>query len=295
MNSLGCKYPIIALAMNQVSDIALAKAIRTAGAIPSLSIFNYANSGLKGLIGDLDEYFNTFGDYKIFLSIGISEIINPRIVDIIITRKIEFVELIPDDKLETSITELKELQTNTSVDTLIQHNVKVFIKCLGLKNIIPNITGVILKGKDGAGRGKNDLDSLFDIIKDTHPNLEIIVSGGIGTPDQVKYYIDKGAIAIGIGTLFSVSSESSISNLTKLKMIGSSSKDITQFTSGAKQNALIFSEVDTNDYNHTAGLKIAISNPDVGHVFVGTAIDHVNEILPVSKIINKLVERLNCE
>ena len=39
-NLLGSKYPIIAMAMNKVSDVNLAIAVRKAGAIPSLSVFN---------------------------------------------------------------------------------------------------------------------------------------------------------------------------------------------------------------------------------------------------------------
>jgi len=292
-NILGSRYPIVAMAMNQVSDISLAKAVRQSGGIPSLSIFNYPMPRNIGLSQDLDEYFNTFGDYKLFVSTGVGPIISSKILDVIVSRKIEFVELILDEAGEIEVTQDRRTLLKLAIDKLINNNIKIFTKCLSLKDIIPGITGVILKGKDGAGRGTSELNSLFESVKSLYPELQIIVSGGIGTPEQVKYYIDNGAVAVGVGTMLSVATESKISLETKLKIISSSSSDIKNFSNGAKQNALIFSELENTDYNHTAGISIGINDPTNGHVFAGRAIDYAKSIKSSAEIISELVSKLD--
>ena len=95
------EYPIIAMAMNQVSDIHLAIAIRKAGAIPSLSIFNY--NSLAELEDDFFKYQSEFGDSKILLSLGVGQLISNRVLDSIVSNRIEFIEIIPNDTNEPEI------------------------------------------------------------------------------------------------------------------------------------------------------------------------------------------------
>ena len=275
---LGSKYPIVAAAMNQVSDLNLARAVRHAGAIPSLSIYNYKNN-FQGLVNDLKNYYKEFNDLKIFLSLGDRELKNLRILDLIIQSKIEFIEVIIENNLNVQ----------DEIILISNNGAKVFVKCLTINDVIPEINGVIIKGEEGAGRGTITLDALFNQIKIKHPTLEIIVSGGIGTREQVKYYMDRGALAVSIGTLLAVAEESSISQETKLKIINSTSADIKQFDSGAKQNALIFSGIADDDFNHTSSLQAGIRNVNIGHVFVGKSINQIHKIRSVKEIINSLV------
>jgi NAD(P)H-dependent flavin oxidoreductase YrpB (nitropropane dioxygenase family) len=275
---------IIAMAMNQVSDIHLAIAVRQAGAIPSLSIFNY--SSLEGLEDDLFKYQSEFGDSKILLSVGVRQIANNRVLDSIIANRIELVELIPAHLEEAGA---DDVTVETALEVLKNNNVKVFEKCLGISPKYRNIFGVILKGNEGAGRGKESLSKLFDVIVENYP---VIVSGGIGTAEHVKYYIDRGAWAVGIGTLFAASLESKVSDETKLKMIDAESVNIQNFKKGAKQNALIFKELDGDDYNHTLGISKGVQDPNQGHIFAGKSIDQVTSIRHVSEIIKELVSKL---
>ena len=275
---------IIAMAMNQVSDIHLAIAVRQAGAIPSLSIFNY--SSLEGLEDDLFKYQSEFGDSKILLSVGVRQIANNRVLDSIIANRIELVELIPAHLEEAGA---DDVTVETALEVLKNNNIKVFEKCLGISPKYRNIFGVILKGNEGAGRGKESLSKLFDVVVKTYP---VIVSGGIGTAEQVKYYIDRGAWAVGIGTLFAASLESKVSDETKLKMIDAESVNIQNFKKGAKQNALIFKELDGDDYNHTLGISKGVQDPNQGHIFAGKSIDQVTSIRHVSEIIKELVSKL---
>jgi NAD(P)H-dependent flavin oxidoreductase YrpB (nitropropane dioxygenase family) len=274
---LGSKYPIVAAAMNQVSDLTLARAVRQAGAVPSLSIYNYKNN-FQGLVDDLKNYKNEFSDLKIFLSLGDQELKIPIILDLILKFKIEFIELILDSGIDIQ----------QELSSVMSNNTKVFVKCLSIKDVINGVSGVILKGNEGAGRGTNNLANLFDQIKIGYPNLEIIVSGGIGTREQVKYYMDNGALAVSIGTLFAAAKESKISIDTKLKIINSTEQDIKQFSEGAKQNVLIFSGTPNDDFNHTTGLINGICDPTHGHVFVGKSINQIQEIKSVKEIIDLL-------
>lgn len=287
MNSLGSKYPIVAMAMNQVSDLTLAKAVRRAGAIPSLSIFNYKDN-FQGLINDLKEYANEFKDLKLFLSVGENELVIPEVLKLILKSKIEFVELINSDSNEKTASPIEK---QNAISSILLSGCKVFTKCLDESDIIPNINGIILKGNEGAGRGLVSTKELFLNIRKKYPELKIIVSGGIGSASEVKHYMDAGATGIGIGTLFAVSKESKISYETKSKMLEATSNSLKLLTSGASQRALIFTE-EVDDYNNTHGLVKGIQSPKHGHVFAGNGIDHISQIKTVEEIVQLLVAEL---
>lgn len=292
--SLGSKYPIVAMAMNQVSDIKLAIAVRKAGAIPSLSIFNYSDNPAR-IITDLEQYYEEFGDYKILLSLTAFQLVSPKLLNLVTRHKVEFIEIIPDFRDEFPNHSVDENIRNTVIELLSNSGIKIFVKRNRDVDIPPHIAGIIVKGKEGAGRGLESTSILFEQLSAKYPHLEFIVSGGIGTSEQVKYYMDRGALAVGVGTIIAASEECAISKETKLKLVEASSKDITRFENGATQSAIIFKELEKDDFNHTTGLAQGIRNPEIGHVFVGTAIDHIDSIKPVAEIINMLAERLNCE
>lgn len=292
--TLGSKYPIVAMAMNQVSDINLAIAVRKAGAIPSLSIFNYAENPAR-IVSDLEQYYEEFGDYKILLSLTVFQLVSPRLLNLVTRHKVEFIELIPDFRDEFPDHSVDNAIRNNIIESLSKSGIKIYVKRNRDVDIPPHVAGIIVKGKEGAGRGLESTEILFNQFLKKYPHLELIVSGGIGTPEQVKYYMDHGATAIGVGTIIAASEECRISHETKLKMVNATSKDIKRFNNGADQSAIIFKELEKDNFNHTEGLAQGIKNPEVGHVFVGTSIDYINGIKPVADIINMLAERLNCE
>lgn len=293
-NYFGTKYPIVSMPMNKVSDLTLAIAVRRAGALPSLSIFNYNDVTL--LEQDLIDYKKEFNDAKLLLSISDKELRMQSVCNLIIQHQIEFVEVIPPTPGEGLIQpSLEEFQSKiklekTNLEFIRNNNVKVFLKTHNIKNIEYIVDGLVIKGQEGAGRGTESLETLFTYIKKHSPELPIIVCGGIGTAEQVKHYLDNGASAVGIGTLLAVSKECKISNETKLKMIESTSNDIKKFNNGAVQNALIFTEIANDTFNHTQGLEQGIAGTSSGHIFAGTGIDHISEIRPVSDIIDDLIK-----
>jgi len=285
---LGSKYPIVAMAMNQVSDINLAIAVRKAGAIPSLSIFNYFDNPAR-IAHDLELYYKEFNDYKLLLSLNVFQLVSSKFLNLITKYKIEFLEIIPDMRDEFPDHSVKLELRNSILESLSVNGVKIFVKRNQDFDIPPHIAGIILKGKEGAGRGIESTETLFERMSNKYPHLDIIVSGGIGTADHIKYYMDRGALAVGIGTLLTTAEECSISQGTKMKLVSATSNEITRFNSGATQNAIVFKEIEQDDFNHTTGLAHGIRDPNVGHVFAGTAIDHVTEIKPVTEIIKTLI------
>jgi NAD(P)H-dependent flavin oxidoreductase YrpB (nitropropane dioxygenase family) len=296
---LNSQYPIVAMAMNKVSDIPLARAVRRAGGVPSLSIFNYFTApgyiDHKFVEKALLAYKDEFGDLNLLLSIGVDQLIDPRFSDLIVKHNVQFVELIPDTPGETEITIDKFPQTRDAIKKVREGGSLVFVKAHSPSDVLEHTDGAIIKGANGAGRGNlgYTLEQLFDIIHQQFPEQKLIVSGGIGTSAEVKHYMDKGAIGIGIGTLFAASKECRISTETKLKMIAATSRDIQRMSQGAPQNALIFKEIENDHFNNTKGLVTGITDPGAGgHVFAGTGIDYITEILPVADIIQNLVKDL---
>ena len=284
------------MAMNKVSDVNLAIAVRKAGAIPSLSIFNYFTSSDyiddNRLRSALIRYKSAIGDCNIFLSLGVSELIDKRFQKVIVEEQVRLIELIPDSYGETPLSQFRNDQLALAIDEVRSNGALVFVKVLSVEHVIDDIDGVILKGNDGAGRGTNNLEILFEKVRNKFANLPIIVSGGIGTSAQVKSFLDKGAVAVGIGTLFAASVESSVSYETKLKMVEASTENITQLSTGAEQNALVFSSTLNDNYNNTKGLLAGIKNPESGHIFAGKGINDITEILPVDRIVQRLVDFL---
>ena len=295
-NLLGSKYPIIAMAMNKVSDVNLAIAVRKAGAIPSLSIFNYFSAvdhiSDSILRSALCRYKSATGDCNILLSISEAELIDKRFQKVIIEEQVRLIELIPNSLDEAPFSQFHRDQLTLAIDEIRSNGTLVFVKVLAIEDVMDDIDGVILKGSEGAGRGTTNLEILFEKVRNKFIDLPIIVSGGIGTSAQVKWFIDNGALAVGIGTLFAASLESRVSYETKLKMVEATADSITKLGTGAVQNALIFSSTENDSFNNTKGLIAGIKSPNTGHVFVGTGVDQITGILPVEEIIQNLVKEL---
>jgi NAD(P)H-dependent flavin oxidoreductase YrpB (nitropropane dioxygenase family) len=296
-----CKYPIAVMAMNKVSDVPLAIAVRRAGCLPSLSIFNYfTRIGVidPQLLGkDIEQYANAVGDTSILISVDIGNLLDlPGLVDVLLARQVGAVEIILDDAHENAAYRrrvvlpqvIKQLQENGSM---------VFTKTLLPMDVMVGADGIILKGPDGAGRGNvsgESLEQLFDKYSTSFPTQRVITSGGVGTSQQLKYYIDRGAFGVGIGTMFAVSAESKISTETKLKLVASSAADVKRLDNGKtdsdSQNAIVFAETPGDNSNNTRGLMAGIKSPTSGHVFMGKGIEHATEILTCEQIVARLVK-----
>jgi NAD(P)H-dependent flavin oxidoreductase YrpB (nitropropane dioxygenase family) len=304
---LGCRYPIVASPMNRVSDLKLAIACANAGIFPSFNIFNWWNPidqalAITDLKRDLKEFRNrASGDF--LLSITTQLMASESIYKLMIDHKVSHLEILdqPDEKSNITLSNHNVFQPYKDA------GIKIIPKQLSghnAKNVI--MDGIMLKRKEGAGRGFEHINMDEEIvkIKNDAPNLPMIVSGGIGTTEDIQKYLDMGCIAVGIGTLLAASEESCISLESKRKMIEATAADIQRMGNGkglqkpiydiySSQNALIFSELPgTDDFNNTRSLAAGVRNANMGHIFVGTGIDYVKEIKPVNDIIQELVAGL---
>lgn len=277
------RYPIVCAPMNGVSDVNLALACNSAGVVPSLIPYNYKN--FKEFFTELASYKNaTQGD--IIVAIRLDEVVDNRLHNKLMTSGITHIELL-------EFTESNLTDDNINKITLVRDSgIKIILKILTHNDIAPFvdiIDAVTIKGPEAAGRSEDvDLISEIKDIRLQYPDLKIIASGGIKNNEDIQKYISAGADAVGIGTLFAMSKESSILDTVKNKLLQSNSSDIRRLKMGARQRAVIFDEQNNDDFNNTNGLYSGLATANSGHVFVGNAIDTITEIKSVQEIVNYL-------
>lgn len=285
------KYPIVIMPMNGVSTVDLAIVVHKAGAVPSLSIFNYFRNGklnLQIFESELQRYTDTTGQSGIIVSMHWEHLLSEIVVQLLLKYKINHVELFvrPADTAQWQ-------SLGKQIDILSKQNITVMFKTTGR---LPQCVyhGIVLKGPLAAGRsfdGVLPLENQFDLLK-SNITAPIIPSGGIGSPHQVKYFIDRGALAIGIGTLIAASQESCVSLQTKQRIVNTTSLDIVQI-GPLKSRGLLFSRLENDDDNNSRSLYAGISGTDSGCIYVGNGIDYIKEIRPVKDIIEWLVQDVN--
>lgn len=286
-NLFNSRYPIVAALMNQVSEETLAIAISKAGGFPSIS--GYCYNTVDELITALNKFVDTTGSSNVVL--GIDE------------------KLFVNDKLITTIKDLKISHLyryeneNPSVPESIKQNWKTIseivfneLQCCRVQlrnnfNKIKNVKAIqFVKGNDGAGRpGAASTRELFDYHRITQPDALLVPMGGIGTAEQVDYYLNAGAVAVGCGTLFAASKESILSSDTKETLVASSKQHLTRIDTTLNQLGIVFNKLTNDNLNNTASLKAGIQSSKQGLIFAGHAIDQINSIETVDVILRSLM------
>jgi len=291
MMLFNCKYPIVAVGMNKVSDVPLAIACHRAGIFPTISVFNYLTKvgelDPQLLKSELEKYINVTSSTDVIVSMTPKEFIMPAVQEILQTLKISHVELLDAVKSEFfSIFQEAKINFNHSGG-------KILFKVLYVSNELQKFDGYIIKGSDGAGRSNpnSSLEDLFKKIRQVYPDAKIIPSGGISTSQQVKHWIENGAEAVGVGTLFAASKESSIGNKAKEQLVNASSEDL-KILKDINQRALVFSETSPDGINNTPGLRIGIKTGTQGHLFAGKGIDQIKNVSTVEEIVQTLIKDL---
>lgn len=308
----GCRYPIVAVAMNQVSDVNLAIAVAQGGGFPSISVFNYYIA--KGIIGwdlmrsEIHRFQTSIGNCNFILSLDTTFIQsnNPRIIDLIREFKISHVEIIGVEEHRKDPATLAKI--NHWMTYMQSQGVKLILKTVILQEDtalwghwdagLSHVDAFAIKGPKGAGRVMEtdlSLEQMVSWSQKHYPDIPIIAVGGIGNAHDVQQLMNLGVMAIGAGTLFAASEESPVSRETKLKMIGASNAELTKLdTDHLKQNALRLGEFDKPDTtNNTMSLRAGIKTGNQGHIFAGHGINSVTEILPVNTIIERLFGQTN--
>ena len=308
----GTKYPIMAAPMNQVSEVGLAIAVSKAGGIPSLTAFNYFWAGSPGihpplletLLADILFFREQTNNGCLLLSIGPGDLFNRDTVDKILSTGLRHFEIVSDFTTDTSESWAKTFEV---IDYLKSRDCKVLIKTAGTGIYYPggdgkvneildcgSADGFIIKGPAGAGRVAKFSTPLTDIIRimrSKHPEKLIVASGGIGLSSHVKFLMNHDVLAVSVGTMFAASTESIVSEATKLKMVEADEASI-QRLKGSNQNGLIFTRYEQDDSNYTFSLKNGMKDPSSGHIFAGKSIVNITAIRSVHDIIQDLVKDL---
>lgn len=286
------KHPILAVPMNKVSDLRLALACHSAGIFPSLSFFNYLEKGNFDLISfeqDLSTFRNITNSNNLLISMGAYQLLDRKVLEILVSNNFLKIEIIDGLDMFT-VPKIQKIRKD-----LKGKGFQLFVKHI-FPRLIMDTDVVIVKGNEGAGgiAEKNySLKELFNYMSTAFPTLNIIPSGGIKNSADIKYYLDRNACAVGIGSLFAFSKESLISDETKNKVVESSSDKITKIK-GKNQNGIVFDEIDHDDSNNTLSLQLGIKDPTKGHIFVGSSVDAIDSIKTVKEIVDSLMTDLKC-
>lgn len=295
------RYPIMEAVMNGGSDLPLALAVADAGGFPS---YWYQND--EALINDMSEFIKCTGHSNIVVGgISVLRFSNPELVKIINRFKISHVEILATDHRTGGFVSMSNVLTDQKVATafdMLKTTSKIMTRIYEPTSCTLSSTyfdGYCIKGKESAGKSGNySVLELFETQKNNTSNC-LIPYGGVGTPQQVKHYLDRGAAGVAVGTLFAASKESSLSDAAKQQIIAANSSTLTRLTD-TNQNSLLldnnfktFVPTTDMDWNRQIYLNQGLrGNGAEGLLYIGKGVDHVNEIKPVKDIIDYLVSEL---
>ncbi|MGZ4850079.1 MAG: nitronate monooxygenase [Candidatus Bathyarchaeia archaeon] len=295
---LNSQYPIIALAMNQVSDMPFAIACAEAGVYPSVSTVTYhtaSSTDYHRLVDDLILFKKARGNCDVMFSVYHRDMRDKALFKILKAAGVTHLELVMpwgNYKIAELIAEIQAIKDYdfTIMMRSIEFNKNEWRQTRN-GTLYPYFDMLLLKGNKGAGAvGPQSVEEMFFIAKYQHPDKMLVPAGGIGTAQQMKFFIENGATAVGIGTLFAASVESCLSQETKEKMVQAEFAHVKEKTHPEK-NSLVFKHLPkTSDLNHTLSLKLGIKRPDLGgHIYCGAGVDNINSILTLKEIVQKLV------
>lgn len=284
--------------MNGASDLNLALAIESAGAMPSL-LFNMRDAQDRIDFSDatrqLSEFRSATGHTNIIVGVHHRDVIETKFIDWLRENRPSHIEII-GNKLNNN--EYLYDPRWPIMMSAIKKITKIMIRINAPTEYLPWVDGFCIKGQESAGVGGGY--KVKDLTKkqiDITPRVAIIPYGGVGTAEQVKEYIDMGATAIASGTLFAASKESPLTDAVKQSI---ASADISDLVTLADTNQKILplgpvdSIIDTRgDWNREQSLKNGISGDGtIGHIYMGESIQYIDRIKTVKEIVDDLVSLL---
>ena len=298
-------------AMNRVSTLPLALACWDAGVFPSLMIpfqqedFQTAMSldARRDAINQtLLEFKKSTGNCDVVLGLSYGELDDATTMKLIVDHQVSHVELFSmvdqtrfyqpmRDKYQKLYEPwfAKKLKTYGSI--------RFMERIRQLSNSPPG-TAICLHGSDGAGTTNMQLTTqqMFDQQRQMTPDAVVIPYGGVGTPEQVAYYLSAGAVAVAVGTLFAACVESPLSEATKHTMILASANTVFRMPD-SNQNMLpmgaltdIIDNKSQSGANRDGSLHAGIyGDGTVGHIYAGHGIQHVDRIRTVKQTVEYLL------
>lgn len=291
------RFPIMCAVMNKVSDLPLALACADAGIMPSLLPAGQSDKDYLDVVEQqLLEFQKCTGHCNIVLACRPRELVDRRWLMLIHGFNVSHIELLPPMEYSepTARLEFPACLAQVKQTTKILH--RIFDAALPINSYAD---AYCVKGSESAGyTSDHSVLDTFNTLRQQQPHLDLIPYGGIGTAQQIQYYVSHGASGVAIGTLFALSTESCLSEQTKHTLCDKSSKDIVRLD-GRPQNAVIFNEhtvdQDRSSWNRCDSLATGIATGTDGHIYMGQAIDQVKEIKPIKQIVAELVEHIQLD
>jgi len=296
------------MAMNRVSDLNLAIATHKAGAVPSISVFNYYTApgvlGYGWLKEDIQKFHKQCPGGEIIMSIDTQFMLEDQSVmcDLLIQQQVSHVELIHIDTLYRA----HEQSVIKHQSRMQDAGIKLILKVVSVPTDISRyarwdgnrqVDALGIKGPDGAGRqgDAKGIEFAINYAREYYANIDIIAVGGVGNRKDVDAMLALGANYVGIGTLFAATIESPLSKEAKDQLVNRNADKLSKLkTSGADQNALIFSEYKGKDNeNNTFSLRAGIKTGTEGHVFAGKGISSITDVVSVNILVDSLTHREN--
>jgi NAD(P)H-dependent flavin oxidoreductase YrpB (nitropropane dioxygenase family) len=300
--------------MNGVSTLPLALACWEAGVFPSLMApfqqedFRTAMSPedrRDAINQTLLEFKKITGNCNVIVGLMYSELDDADTMKLILDHQVSHVELFGTaDKTKQHnpmMDKYQKLYESWFAKKLkIHSSIRFMERCRQLKSSTPD-TAIGLRGSDAAGGTNTELTTreMFDQQRQLTPNAVVIPYGGIGTPEQVAYYLGAGAAAVAVGTLFAACAESPLSEETKKAMIAASVDNVVRLPD-TKQNMLPLGTVTdivnsrsqsvaNRDSSLYAGIR---GDGTVGHIYAGHGIQHIKTIRTVQQTVEYLTSHL---
>ena len=296
------KYPIMEAAMTRVSDLNLALACRDAGIYPSLVLSDYIIDGvdpadrLEAVNLLLTEYVKSTGDGDVVFGAFPEELVDKKFIKIIKSLNISHLEISISNPVVQNSDQNKNNEIYRRVEKYLAPTKLLLRRRSVFSQIQNNGSAYCLKGSDAAGVSSSEFTTkeLFIKQKELTPGARLIPYGGIGTPEQVAFYINNGAVAIAVGTLLAASKESNLSLATKQAMVSAKKEDLIRLPD-TNQLALILGDEDTvknnklpEDWNREHSLQAGV-NGTGGHIYVSQVVENITEIKSVKEIVEYLV------
>jgi Nitronate monooxygenase len=297
--------------MNRASTMPLALACWEAGVFPSLSIpfekirLEFDPEDRADAVNQtLKEFKKNTGNCNVILGLTHEELDNPKIMSLLLDYQVSHCELHSvkqQTKMSNTVWERfanPDLYQQWYTEKLQQYStIKFMERCREIQSS-NNGVAICVRGCDAAGGTNPELTTqdLFDQQRQSTPNAVIIPYGGIGTPDQVAYYLDAGATAVAVGTLFAACAESPLSTATKQAMISAGADSLVRL-SDTNQNILplgnltdIIDNQRQTGANRDGSLHTGIyGDGTTGHIYAGRGIEHVNTIRTVKQTVEYLI------
>jgi hypothetical protein len=283
--------PIIAAAMNQISDGPFAVACAEAGLFPSISLFRYYyrwKIDFESLIKDII-LFQSKSKSDLIFSMLMSDIFNDDVMKVLRAFNLKILELeaptgATEERFSSALQALKA-EGFTLIQKILQYNPETVHRGFLYKYH----DMLMIKGNEAAGSVKGQSTSdLFDAIKKDFPDKQIIVSGGISTKQQIDDYLSRGAVGVAIGTLIAMSKESPISQVAKERMLQTTFEEAKNSEIPGK-NALLIGKFVVPALPENTEVRIGrLFTDDAGLIYAGAAINQIKQIRPLKEIVADL-------